>query len=255
MLSFSSLRKATSLLRYNGAFNRPLSADFAGYLKNEKRHFCSSWNIARGESGRSLPRVLGNLGMNLCAVSVEQNVSAPYALGFRNFIHSTGQGDDETGRSSRPMDFVRGIVEEDEKRFTGPSQFGQFPRYNVEHSSEFVHIKLMRNNTFVTVTDSKGNKRIGASSGCLPELKGGPKMSRYAAEATAEHVGRLARNMGLKSVVVRVKGFTYFKKKRQAIMSFREGFANSRDQNPIVYIEDTTRRPHNGCRLPKKRRI
>ncbi|KAH9704827.1 putative ribosomal protein S11 [Citrus sinensis] len=227
MLSFSSLRKATSLLRYNGAFNRPLSADFAGYFENEKRHFCSSWNVARGESGRSLPRVLGNLG----------------------------QGDDETGRSSRPMDFVRGIVEEDEKRFTGPSQFGQFPRYNVEHSSEFVHIKLMRNNTFVTVTDSKGNKRIGASSGCLPELKGGPKMSRYAAEATAEHVGRLARNMGLKSVVVRVKGFTYFKKKRQAIMSFREGFANSRDQNPIVYIEDTTRRPHNGCRLPKKRRI
>jgi small subunit ribosomal protein S11 len=53
-----------------------------------------------------------------------------------------------------------------------------------------------------------------------------------------------------------VKGFTYFKKKRQAIMSWREGFTNSRaDPNPIVYIEDTTRRPHNGCRLPKKRRI
>lgn len=61
--------------------------------------------------------------------------------------------------------------------------------------------------------------------------------------------------MGSKSVVMRVNGFTYFKKKRQTIMSFREGFSNSGDRNPIVYIEDTTQKPHNGCRLPKKRQI
>ena len=31
---------------------------------------------------------------------------------------------------------------------------------------------------------------------------------------------------------------------------------NSRnDQNPIAYIEDTTRKAHNGCRLPRKRRV
>ncbi|CBI39423.3 unnamed protein product, partial [Vitis vinifera] len=92
--------------------------------------------------------------------------------------------------------------------------------------------------------------------GCLSEMKGGPKLSRYAADATAEHVGRLARNLGLKSVVMKVKGFTYFKKKKQAIMSWKEGFNSSRgDENPIMYIEDTTRRPHNGCRLPRKRRV
>lgn len=215
--------------------------------------FCSLWNVAGGESAKNMLRVPSNSSMNLCSVGAKENVSAPYASGFRNFIHSTGQKDDETGISSRPMDFVRGIIEEDGKGFIGSSHY---PRYNVEQNADFVHIKLMRNNTFVTVTDSKGNKKLGASSGCLPELKGGPKMSRYAAEATAEHVGRQARNLGLKSVVMRVKGFTYFKKKRQAIMSFREGFGNSRgDHNPIVYIEDTTRRAHNGCRLPKKRRI
>ncbi|EXB63634.1 hypothetical protein L484_026976 [Morus notabilis] len=79
-------------------------------------------------------------------------------------------------------------------------------------------------------------------------------MTRYSGEAVAEHVGRMSRNLGLKSVVVKVKGFTFFKKKKQAILSWREGYTNSRtDQNPIVYIEDTTRKPHNGCRLPKRR--
>ena len=45
-----------------------------------------------------------------------------------------------------------------------------------------------------------------------------------------------------------MKGFTHFKKKRQAIVSFREGFSNSQlDKNHVVYIEDVIRRPRNGC--------
>ncbi|KAJ9701256.1 hypothetical protein PVL29_006554 [Vitis rotundifolia] len=164
-----------------------------------------------------------------------------------------GSRDFEMGRNSRSMNFVRGIIEQDGRDIPGSAQF---PRYTVEQNPDIVHIKLIRNNAFVTVTDSKGNKKIGASSGCLSEMKGGPKLSRYAADATAEHVGRLARNLGLKSVVMKVKGFTYFKKKKQAIMSWKEGFNSSRgDENPIMYIEDTTRRPHNGCRLPRKRRV
>jgi small subunit ribosomal protein S11 len=179
--------------------------------------------------------------------------SPPFALSFRSYIHSSSQKDIENGRNSKSMNFVRGIIENDGWGIRGGSQF---PRYNVEQNADIVHIKLLRNNTFVTVTDSKGNTKCRASAGCLQELKGGAKLSRYAAEATSEHVGRMSRNLGLKSVVMKVKGFTYFKKKRQAIMSWREGFTNSRgDKNPVVYIEDTTQRPHNGCRLPKKRRI
>lgn len=185
------------------------------------------------------------------------NVCLPHALSSRRLVHSSLPKDVDQGVDYRSMDFVRGVIEED--RRGGFMNNFQFPRHNVEQDVDFVHIKLMRNNTFVTVTDSKGNKKIGASSGCLSEMKGGPKASRYAAEATAEHVGRMARNLGLKSVVMRVKGFTFFKKKRQAIMSWRDGFTNSkveRNQNsPIVYIEDATRRPHNGCRLPRKRRV
>ncbi|KAK6947411.1 Ribosomal protein S11 [Dillenia turbinata] len=157
----------------------------------------------------------------------------------------------QPGRNSRSMDFVRGLIEEDRMDLLSkPSQ------PNTEVNADIVHITLIRNNTFVTVTDSKGNKKFGASSGSLSEMKGGPKLSRYAAEATAEHMGRLARSMGLKSVVMKVNGFSFFKKKRQAIMSFRDGYTNSRgDINPIVHIEDTTRLPHNGCRLRKKRRV
>jgi len=153
------------------------------------------------------------------------------------------------------MAFVRGILEQDGfgRDF---SRGSQFVRNNAEEKLDVVHIKLMKNNTFITITDSNGNKKVGASSGCLEEMKGGPKLSRYAAEATAEHVGRLARNLGLKSVVMRVNGFTHFKKKKQAILSWREGYTYGRgDKNPIAYIEDTTRRPHNGCRLPKRRRV
>lgn len=196
-----------------------------------------------------VPQLLASLGKK-----VNASVCPPNAVSLRNSIHSSSQKEFETTeRNTRSMNFARGIIEGDRRNNMDGSQLSQ---YGVEHNADIVHIKLMRNNTFVTVTDSKGNKKFGASSGMLSEMKGGPKLSRYAAEATAEHVGRLARNMGLKTFVVKVNGFTYFKKKKQAIVSFREGYTHSRgDQNPIVYIEDTTRKAHNGCRLPKKRRV
>ncbi|KAK9678320.1 hypothetical protein RND81_11G203500 [Saponaria officinalis] len=169
----------------------------------------------------------------------------------RCLIHTTSPTEADNFGTSASMAFVQEIIDSEGKNNH------DFPQrqYNTE-MSDIVHIKLIKNNTFVTITDSKGNKKVGASSGCLEEMKGGPKVSRYAAEATAEHVGRVARNLGLKSVVMRVNGFTHFKKKKQAILSWREGFTFGRgDKNPIAYIEDTTRRPHNGCRLPKKRRV
>ncbi|KAI3756139.1 hypothetical protein L1987_55953 [Smallanthus sonchifolius] len=193
--------------------------------------------------------------------------SRPFGRGFglsdfgrnMNFADIDGtRAPTETGRDSRPfgrgiglsefgrnMNFARGIMKDNENYRSG-----------LEQNADIVHIKIMRNNTFVTVTDSKGNKKMGSSAGCLAEMKGGPKVSKYSAEATAEHVGRVAKNMGLKSVVMKVNGFTFFKKKKLAILSFRDGYTNSRsDRNPIVYIEDTTRKPHNGCRLRKQRRV
>ncbi|KAK3038985.1 hypothetical protein RJ639_027470, partial [Escallonia herrerae] len=145
------------------------------------------------------------------------------------------------------MNFVRGILEENGRDMIGVPQR---PRYSP--------CKDASHNCFVTLTDSNGNRKVGASSGSLKDKAEDKskvaKVSGYAAEATAEHIGRLAKKMELKSVVMKVNGFTFFKKKKQAVLSFREGYTNGRgDANPIVYIEDTTRLPHNGCRLPKKR--
>ncbi|XP_057446395.1 uncharacterized protein LOC130738437 [Lotus japonicus] len=154
-------------------------------------------------------------------------------------------------RNFRHMDFVRGIIDED-----GRDRGHLSSPYHYEQDADFVHIKMLRNNTFVTVTDSKGNIKLSGSAGSLKDMKSGQKLSRYAAEATAEVVGRRARGLGLKSVVMKVNGYTHFRRKRQAILSWREGFTDSKaDKNPIVFVEDTTRRAHNGCRLPKKRRI
>lgn len=152
-----------------------------------------------------------------------------------------------SGRSFKSMNFVQSISEEDEL-------FQQ-------KKKDFVHLPPIHNNTFVTVTDARGNKKTGASAGCLEEKKRGSRLSRYAAGATAEHVGRSARKMGMKSVVIQVKGSTFFRKKKAVILSWREGYTFAEckrgvgDQSQIKYIHDVTQLPHNGCRLPRKRRV
>ncbi|RID62908.1 hypothetical protein BRARA_E01948 [Brassica rapa] len=79
----------------------------------------------------------------------------------------------------------------------------------------------------------KATSQCKATSGSLPDLKGGRKMTSYTADATAENIGRRVKAMGLESVV------------RNAIVAFGSGYSNSsNDQNPIVYIEDTTRKAH-----------
>lgn len=212
--------------------------------------------LSSGHTGQRLASSLSGLVGSRKGVLARDNTSnsnLPYLMSLKRLIHTRSTKEADNSEPSRSMAFVKGILEEDGKDYFGGFYIAQ---NNTEEKLDFVHIKLIKNNTFVTITDSNGNKKVGTSSGCLEEMKGGPKLSRYAAEATAEHVGRVARNLGLKSVVMRVNGFTHFKKKKQAILSWREGYTFARgDQNPITYIEDTTQRPHNGCRLPKKRRV
>ncbi|EEC71074.1 hypothetical protein OsI_02833 [Oryza sativa Indica Group] len=83
-----------------------------------------------------------------------------------------------------------------------PSYFGTPSRIFDKHKQslvkgkrDFVHVLLKRNKTFVTVTDVRGNRKTGASAGCLEDKKGRSRLSKYATEATAEHVGRAARKV------------------------------------------------------------
>ncbi|CAH9137742.1 unnamed protein product [Cuscuta epithymum] len=207
---------------------------FSGIAENRK----SNMLLSKGFTG------LGNVGLRS---------SATRTLFPPGPTDTANQNEAELIKKSKSIDFVREIMEAhgNTQNF---SPFGGGTRnYQVETDADIVHVKILRNNTFITVTDSKGNRKFGASAGSLAP---GGKVSRFASESTAEHIGREARNRNLKSVVMKVNGFTYFKKKKQSILSFKEGYNHSRgDTNPVVYIEDTTRLPHNGCRRKKQRRI
>nr|QHR84556.1 ribosomal protein S11 [Taxus cuspidata] len=168
----------------------------------------------------------------------------------RSCIHGKTFQGKTTRRDIRPpgktlqgnTNFVRSVLED----------YEQWEQQRYRMDKDVVHFTLKNKNIFVTVTDDKGNKKLGASAGCLKEIQGGSRRrTKYAVEATAEHVGRSAKALGMKSVVVRLKGSSYFGKKKAAVMSFRKGLGS---RSAITYIEDVTQLPHNGCRLPKRRR-
>ncbi|EXB63633.1 hypothetical protein L484_026975 [Morus notabilis] len=123
-------------------------------------------NIVR----RNISHHVGGLSARSLALSsgimlFRGNATAPYALRFLSSIGSNAQNDFLSGLRN-PMNFVRDIIEVEDRNTTG------HPGYTTGKSADFVHIKLMRNNSFVTVTDSKGNKKFGASLGSVPGLKG-----------------------------------------------------------------------------------
>jgi len=118
------------------------------------------------------------------------------------------------------MNFVQSVPEEYE-------QSERQINMDKNQDQDFVHLPLIHTNTFLliiisffTVTDEKGNKKTGAPAGCLEEMKGGSRCStKYATEATAEHVRRKAQNIGMKSVLVKVKRLYYVGKKKAVIPS------------------------------------
>ncbi len=110
-----------------------------------------------------------------------------------------------------------------------------------------VYIQATFNNTFVTVTDSKGNVLSWSSAGKMG-FSGAKKSTPYAAQLIAtDAIKRAIDNVGLHTVDVRVKGPG----------SGRESAirALSMAGLKVKSIKDTTPIPHNGCRPRKRRRV
>ena len=108
-----------------------------------------------------------------------------------------------------------------------------------------VHIKSTFNNTIVSITDASGNVIAWASSGCVG-FSGSRKSTPFAAQMAAEKAGRAAMEMGLRRAEVLVKGPG----------SGRDTALRS-IQNlgiEVTGIKDVSPVPHNGCRLPKRKR-
>ena len=109
-----------------------------------------------------------------------------------------------------------------------------------------VHIQATFNNTIVTITDLNGNALCWASAGGLG-FKGSRKSTPYAAQMAADSAASAAKEFGLKSVEVFVKGPG---SGREAAIR-----ALSAAGLEVTMIKDVTPVPHNGCRPPKRRRI
>jgi len=102
------------------------------------------------------------------------------------------------------------------------------------------------NNTFVTITDRKGNALSWATAGGSG-FRGSRKSTPFAAQVAAERAGEVVKEFGMKNLEVRIKGPG--PGRESAVRALNNIGFN------ITYIEDVTPIPHNGCRPPKKRRV
>ena len=109
-----------------------------------------------------------------------------------------------------------------------------------------VHIQSTFNNTLVTITDMAGNAISWSSAGSLG-YKGSRKGTPFAAQMAAETAAKAAKEHGLRSVEVYVKGPGAGRE--SAIRALQTAGLN------ITLIRDVTPIPHNGCRPPKRRRV
>jgi len=113
-------------------------------------------------------------------------------------------------------------------------------------SAAIVHINATFNNTVITITDLQGNALAWGTAGSTG-FKGSRKSTPFAAQIAAEAVGRKAKEHGVRTVTVRVKGPGSGRESAlRALLSVGLSVTTIRDITPI---------PHNGCRPPKRRRV
>jgi len=108
------------------------------------------------------------------------------------------------------------------------------------------HIQCSFNNTIITITDLQGNAISASSAGKLG-LRGSKKSTPYAAQMVMEDAAKAAKEHGLKSVDVFVKGPGQGRESAiRALQNLEIAVTSIQDVSPI---------PHNGCRPPKRRRL
>ena len=113
-------------------------------------------------------------------------------------------------------------------------------------SKGIAYVKSTFNNTLVTLCDPQGNVIAWGSPGAVG-YKGSRKSTPFAAQQAAIRAGEAAYKMGLREIVVRVKGPG--SGRESALRGLAAvGFT-------ITSIRDVTPIPHNGVRPSKRRRV
>ena len=117
-------------------------------------------------------------------------------------------------------------------------------RKNIDRGA--AHIQSTFNNTLVTITDMSGNAISWSSAGSLG-FRGSRKGTPFAAQMAAETAAKAAKEHGLRSVEVYVKGPGAGRE------SAIRALANC--ELDVTLISDVSPIAHNGCRPPKRRRV
>jgi small subunit ribosomal protein S11 len=115
---------------------------------------------------------------------------------------------------------------------------------NIPHG--VAHIQATFNNTIISIADPSGNMIAWASAGGQG-FKGSRKGTPFAAQTAAQKAAYAAKDNGVRTVDVRVKGPG--SGRESSIRSLRAAGLD------VLSITDVTPIPHNGCRPPKRRRV
>jgi len=115
---------------------------------------------------------------------------------------------------------------------------------NVPVGIAYIHATF--NNTIVTITDPTGGVVAWSSAGCNG-FKGSRKSTPFAAQMAGEDAARKARESGVRSVSVVIRGPG--SGRESALRAL--GIAGLQ----VTQIRDCTPVPHNGCRARKSRRV
>jgi small subunit ribosomal protein S11 len=108
------------------------------------------------------------------------------------------------------------------------------------------HIQASFNNTVVSIADPEGNVLCWSSAGRIG-FKGSRKGTPFAAQVAAQSAGTAARDLGMRTVDVEVRGPGAGRE--SAIRALAAAGVE------VKSIRDTTPIPHNGCRPRKRRRV
>ncbi|MBG7601170.1 MAG: 30S ribosomal protein S11 [Gammaproteobacteria bacterium] len=108
------------------------------------------------------------------------------------------------------------------------------------------HVHASFNNTIIMISDRQGNALCWTTAGGSG-FRGSRKSTPFAAQVAAEKCGQMAKEFGMKSVDVNIKGPG--PGRDSAVRALNNSGLK------ITSISDVTPIPHNGCRPPKKRRV
>ena len=117
-------------------------------------------------------------------------------------------------------------------------------RRNVPHG--VAHIQATFNNTIISIADPEGSVLAWSSAGRIG-FKGSRKGTPFAAQVAAQNCGNQAKDAGVRSVDVMVKGPGAGRE--SAVRALQAAGIE------VKSIKDVTPIPHNGCRPRKRRRV